>query len=212
MFVKDYMSKDLVTVQTTTSISQAQELMQKHQINRLPVLDQGKLIGLVTQESLAKVMPSEATSLSVYEINYLLSKLTCKDAMERQVKCVPQNCLLTEAAALMRDLNIGVLLVVDKEELLGLITDKDIFKAFIDVSGYDSAGTTLVLELSEDRPGVIEEIGDALVEVEENLSHLLVYPQVDGALRIVLQLDRGHSQAFIQAVQAKGYQIHGIFE
>ncbi|WP_273477915.1 CBS domain-containing protein [Ignavigranum ruoffiae] len=212
MFVKDYMSRDLITVEPRTSISQAQDLMQKYQINRLPVMAEGKLIGLVTKESLAKLMPSEATSLSVYELNYLLSKLTCKDAMERQVKCVSEQCLLTEAAALMRDLNIGVLLVVDQEELLGLITDKDIFKSFIDISGYDQPGVTLVLELNQDRQGVIEELGDALVEVDENLSHLVVYPQSDGSLRLVLQLDRGHSEAFVQAVKAKGYQIHGIYE
>lgn len=212
MFVKDYMTQDLITVSPETSIQAAQELMLKHQINRLPVLDQGRVLGMVTQETLAKAMPSDATSLSVYEVNYLLAKLTCKDIVDRHVSVIPPQTLLTEAAAKMRDLNLGVHLIMDKDQLLGIITDKDIFKAFIDIAGYNQDGTTLVVELSQDRQGVIEEVGDALVEADENLTHLVVYHQEDGSLRLVIQVNKGNTEAFMEAIKSRGYLIHGIFE
>lgn len=211
MFVKDYMTQDLHTVKPTTSIQDAQDLMEKYQINRLPVIENDKLLGLVTRESLAKAMPSEATSLSIYEVNYLLAKMSCKDVMVRKVSVIKPDTLLTEAAAKMRDLDLGVHLVMEGEELKGIITDKDIFKAFINITGHNTKGETLVIELNEDRQGVIEEIGDALVEADENLTHMVVYHQPDGSLRLVLQVDKGNTEALISILEKGGYLIHGIY-
>lgn len=211
MFVKDYMTQDLHTVTPTTSVQEAQDLMEKYQINRLPVMESGKLLGLVTRESLSKAMPSEATSLSIYEVNYLLAKMTCKDVMVRKVSVIEPETLLTEAAAKMRDLDLGVHLVMEGEDLKGIITDKDIFKAFIDIAGYNAKGTTLVIELSQDRQGVIEEIGDALVEADENLTHMVVYHREGGSLRLVLQVDKGNTEALIASLEKAGYLIHGIY-
>lgn len=212
MFVKDYMTKELVTITPQTSIMMAQDLMRKHDINRLPVLEGEKLLGIVTRESISKGMPSEATSLSVYELNYLLDKMTVVDVMIRNVKLIAPDTLLTEAASTMAELNIGVMLIVEQDKLVGIITDKDIFKAFIDIAGYHSDGTTLVVELDQDKQGVIEEIGDALVETDENLTHLVVYHHEDGGVRLAIKINHGHTEAFEEAIKARGYQIHAVVE
>ncbi len=116
MYVKTRMTANPYTVSSDTSVAEAYELLRKHNIRRLPVMDHGKLIGIVTDRELERVSPSVATSLSIFEVNYLLSKAKVKDAMTRgPLITVNENALLEEAAVLMRDNKIGALPVVDAQ-------------------------------------------------------------------------------------------------
>ncbi|MGX7106335.1 CBS domain-containing protein [Hutsoniella sourekii] len=211
MYVKDFMATDLVTVTPQTKVSQCQDLMNGHDINRLPVIDNDRLVGLITRDVIAKASPSDATSLDRHELNYLLEKTTAGDIMKKKVITVEPNTLISQAAALMADNNIGVLVVLEANQVKGIITDKDIFKAFIDVSGYGQPGVSLVVQLHEDRAGVIEEIGDALVSANENLTHLTVYHNDEG-IRIVMQVNNGHTSALKQELESRGYQVTSVVE
>ncbi|MGX7092190.1 CBS domain-containing protein [Hutsoniella sourekii] len=211
MYVKDFMATDLVTVTPQTKVSQCQDLMNGHDINRLPVIDNDRLVGLITRDVIAKASPSDATSLDRHELNYLLEKTTAGDIMKKKVITVEPNTLISQAAALMADNNIGVLVVLEADQVKGIITDKDIFKAFIDVSGYGQPGVSLVVQLHEDRAGVIEEIGDALVSANENLTHLTVYHNDEG-IRIVMQVNNGHTNVLKQELESRGYQVTSVVE
>ena len=212
MYIKDYMTTDLVTITPDTSVTKAQDLLKKHDINRLPVVENEQLVGLITKDILIKHSPSGATSLSAHEVNYLLEKTVVKDIMKKKIMTIEPNRLIEEAASIMRANNVGVLVVTENEQLVGIITDKDIFKAFVDVSGYDTPGTSIVVELVGDRKGVIEEIGDALVESDINLTHMIVYHNENNAIRIVLHVDAVDPTTLTDAIQARGYEVKSIYE
>lgn len=211
MYIKDYMSTNLITITPETSVVKASDLLKQHDINRLPVLENGQLVGLITKEVISKNSPSGATSLSAHEVNYLLEKTTAKDIMVKKVMTIGPNNMVEEAASIMRANNIGVLVVTEGSQLVGIITDKDIFKAFVDVSGYDTPGSSLVVELVGDRKGVIEEVGDALVETDVNLTHMIVYHH-ENNIRLVLHVSTTETDELEAAIKARGYEVKSVHE
>ncbi|MDR1567431.1 MAG: CBS domain-containing protein [Streptococcaceae bacterium] len=168
MSVKDFMTKKVIYVSPETKIAKASELMKAHQIHRLPVIEHDRLVGLLTEGTIKDATPSKATSLSIYEMNYLLNKTTVKDVMIKHVITVSRFAMLEEAIALMRQHNIGVLPVVDDEQIVGIITDKDIFDAFLAISGYGLPGVRLTLALQTDAAGELAEV--AAILARHNLS------------------------------------------
>lgn len=211
MYIKDYMSTNLITITPETSVVKASDLLKQHDINRLPVLENGQLVGLITKEVISKNSPSGATSLSAHEVNYLLEKTTAKDIMVKKVMTIGPDNMVEEAASIMRANNIGVLVVTEGSQLVGIITDKDIFKAFVDVSGYDTPGSSLVVELVGDRKGVIEEVGDALVETDVNLTHMIVYHH-ENSIRLVLHVSTTETDELEAAIKARGYEVKSVHE
>lgn len=211
MYIKDYMSTNLITITPETSVLKASDLLKQHDINRLPVLDNDQLVGLITKDILSKNSPSGATSFSAHEVNYILEKTTVKDIMKKQVMTISPDSIVEEAASIMRSNNIGVLVVTEGSKLVGIITDKDIFKAFVDVSGYDSPGSSLVVELVGDRKGVIEEVGDALVETDVNLTHMIVYHHEDN-IRLVLHVSTTDTTSLESAIKSRGYQVKSVHD
>ena len=138
MYVKDYMVTNVITVTSDTLVTDAQDLMKKHDVRRLPVVDNGRLTGLVTMPDIKEAAPSSATSLSIWELHYLLAKLKVGEIMTKASKLitVPPDTTIENAARLARQHKIGSLLVVEsKDHLLGLLTDTDIFDILIDILG-----------------------------------------------------------------------------
>ncbi|MBZ6526971.1 CBS domain-containing protein [Aerococcaceae bacterium DSM 111021] len=210
MYVKDYMTTELITITPQTSVTEAQDLLRKHDINRLPVLKNNKLVGMVTKDLINRNLPSNATSLSRNEINYLLEKTSAEDIMAKKLFSVNPDTLLDQAATTMAENNLGVLVVLAEDNLVGVITDKDIFKAFVDISGSREPGTTLVVELPKDQEGVIEEIGDALVESENNLTHMIVYYHVQNAIRIVMSVNSNKIDELVKSIENRGYVVKSV--
>lgn len=135
MYVKHHMSSPALTITPDTPFQDALKLMHERKIRRLPVVDRnGKLVGIVSERDLLHAAPSPATSLSVWELNYLLWKLTVKDLMATKVLTVTPDALLQEAATIMLEKKIGGLPVVDQDQkVVGVITETDIFKALVDM-------------------------------------------------------------------------------
>lgn len=129
--VRDWMSKAVVSVSPTLSLPEANELMKRNKIRRLPVVDGGELVGILTLGDLREAGPSDATSLSIFELNYLLARLTVGKIMTHDPLTVSSSTGLTEAAKLMLHHKIGGLPVVDNGELVGVITESDIFRAYV---------------------------------------------------------------------------------
>jgi len=127
MYVRDIMTSNVVTIPSTTSIAEAKRIMQAHDIRRLPVVDKGKLVGVVTEHGLEKVSPSKATSLTVWELSYLLDKTTVKEIMETNVVTIGPEATAEEALAVAQGHKVGALVVVDKGRVEGIITTNDFF-------------------------------------------------------------------------------------
>lgn len=149
MFVRDYMTKRVITSPPDMLIHDAQQLMKQHNIRRLPVVDNGKLIGIVTQSRLREVSPSPATSLSVWELNYILAKMKVAEAMTRNVITTTPDTTLEDAALLGNRHGVGALPVVEEGRLVGIITATDIHNIFIEVLGTREKGLRLQVHQHE---------------------------------------------------------------
>jgi len=162
MLVKDWMTKDPVTITDETSMMKAIHMMKERRFRRLPVLHEGKLVGLVTDRDLKEASPSKATTLDVHELYYLLAELQIKEIMTRNPLAVSPEDTVEHAAQLMLEKTISGLPVVDETGyLVGIITQSDVFKAFIHITGIHQGGVQFALRL-EDRPGLIKEVVDLL--------------------------------------------------
>ena len=187
MYVKDNMTRNPYTVGLDKSVSEALDIMSASKIHRLPVVDhKGKLLGLVTESQIASNTPNNSSSLSVFELNYLLNKLQIKDIMIKDVFTIGPDALLEEAATLLRKNRIGCLPVVDENnDLLGIITHNDIFDAFIELLGYNKQGSRYVINVSEDMPGIMEGIAKVCKENNVSISNLAVY-NTDRGIEVVV--------------------------
>lgn len=192
MSVKDYMTKDVIAISPETGVAKAADIMRDNDVRRLPVLEKGKLVGLVTAGTMAEASPSKATSLSIYEMNYLLNKTKIRDIMIKKVITVSPNASLEDAIYLMLQHKIGVLPVLDKDELCGIITDRDVFKVFLHVSGYGIEGTRLVLE-ADNVVGVLAKVADAISKENLNIRRTVVDSRPSGKTVIEIQID-GHGE------------------
>ena len=187
MAVKDFMTRKVVYISPDTTIAHAADMMREQKLHRLPVIENDQLVGLVTEGTIAEASPSKATSLSIYEMNYLLNKTKVGDVMIRDVVTISQFASLEDATYLMLKNKIGILPVVDNEQLYGVITDRDIFKAFLEVSGYGEEGVRLRF-VTENKVGVLEQIIRLLVEENLNISNTVNIPRKDGKIVIEVQL------------------------
>lgn len=132
MRVADWMNKELVVVTPDVPVKEAMRILQEKRIRHLPVVEEGRLVGIITDRDLRSVAPSPATSLSIYEINYLLDKLTVKEVMTKKVFTVSPETELEEAARLILGRRIGALPVVKDGTLVGIITETDLLRAFLE--------------------------------------------------------------------------------
>jgi acetoin utilization protein AcuB len=162
VLVKERMSRHPITTRPKTSLHDALQLMRDNKVRRLPVLDaDGKLVGIVSEKDLLYASPSPATSLSVHEINYLIAKVTVDQLMAREVITVSEDCPLEEAARTMVDNDIHGLPVMRGDRLVGIVTESDLFKTFLEVLGARAWGLRVTLKLQEGK-GVLARLTNAL--------------------------------------------------
>lgn len=205
MLVKDRMTLNPYTVTPDTPINEAFAIMKDHHFRRLPVVKQGKVVGIVTEDDLQRVTPSEATTLSVFELNYLLSKMTVKDAMTKDPITIQDIQQLEEAALIMRKEDIGALPVMRDKRLVGIITETDIFDAFIDMLGARYTGARLCLNVPNE-PGVGADVFTIISKYDVNIQHLVLNNTRDGA-ELIFKLDTEDASSIKRALSAKGYKV-----
>ncbi|MBN1178103.1 MAG: CBS domain-containing protein [Anaerolineae bacterium] len=164
MLVGRRMTPDPITVAPDLPIADALELMRQKKVRRFPVIDKkGKLIGIVTQNDLLYAAPSSVTSLNVWEVNYLLSKVTVKEVMTKDVITICHDCTIEEAAAKMREHKIGGLPVLDDGKLVGIITESDLFRVFLELFEAGEKGWRLTV-LAPYFKGSLAQISTAITQ------------------------------------------------
>jgi len=169
MLVRERMSKNPYTVQADTPVEEALKKMREFHIRRLPVLDKsGKLVGIVSEKDLLYASPSPATSLAIYEMHYLLSKLTAAEVMTKDVITVAEDTPVEDAARIMTDHKIGGLPVMRGDQLVGIITETDLFKLFLELLGARQKGVRLTM-LVPDVKGTLAKITAAIAQQGGNI-------------------------------------------
>lgn len=188
MAVKDFMSQKVVYVSPDTTVAHATDIMREQGLRRLPVIENDKLVGLVTEGTMADASPSKATSLSIYEMNYLLNKTKISDIMIKNLITVSQYASLEDAIYLMMKHGVGILPVVDNDQLYGVITDKDVYRAFLQISGYGEEGVRVYLKV-EDKVGMLENIIKVFAEQDLNIRRTIIATRPSGKTAIEIQID-----------------------
>ena len=202
MFVGSRMKHPVITIGPKTSLDEALSIMAKEHIRRLPVIDHnGKLIGIVTELELMKASPSDATTLSVWEIKSLLSSYPVEKIMTRDVVTVKEDTPLEEAARIMADKEISGIPVLRGTTVVGIITETDIFKALLEVMGARDAGLRLTIEIDQS-PGKLAEVAKAIYDLGGNILSLGSFQSEDaGTGMLVLKVDGVEEKALIDAIQ-----------
>jgi acetoin utilization protein AcuB len=169
MLVSERMSKNPYTIQADTPVEEALKRMREVHVRRFPVLDKsGKLVGIIAEKDLLYASPSPATSLSIYEMHYLLSKLTVGEVMIKDVITVTEDMPVEDAARIMTDHKIGSLPVVREGQLVGIITETDLFKLFLELLGARKKGVRLTM-LVPDVKGELAKITTAIAQRGGNI-------------------------------------------
>ena len=176
MYVKRKMTANPYCLSPENTVSEAIELFRDKGITRAPVVDKNKkLLGLITHKRLLEISPSPATTLSVYEISYLLNKTKINKLMVKEVLKVKPDSLIEEAALIMREHKIGGLPVVDdNDKVIGIITEGDIFDSFIETMGFKDKGARLVLQIFDNSPGNLAKISKIIADADINITHITV--------------------------------------
>ncbi len=144
LLIRDIMTTNVVTIPSNTSIADAKRILEAHRFQRLPVVDKGKLVGLITSRRLESVSPSRATSLTVWEMTYVLSHTPVKEVMEKNVITVTPDTTAEEAVALAQSNHIGTLVVLENNNVVGIVTTNDFFYKIVNpVLGLGIDGTRL---------------------------------------------------------------------
>lgn len=206
MYVKNRMTANPYTITSNAPINEVIELMREKNLKRVPVVDGEKIVGMLTHSDIQKVSPTKATTLSIYELNYLLSKTTVKDAMTKDVIKVSPDALLEEAAVLMRENKISTLAVEKDEKLVGIITESDIFDAFIDLLGFRDIGSRLTVEAA-DVPGALADITEIFKSFDSNITHIAVYRGSNGKSDVIIRTNTINTESIEKKLKEHGYQI-----
>ena len=190
MLVKNWMSKDVITIDVNESMTDATKKLKEHDIRILPVMKKGELVGVITDRDLKKASTSNATTLEVHELLFLLSKVKVGDIMTKNPITVPSDYTIGETAELLLENKIsGVPVIKNGGQVTGVITEADIFRAMISLTGLKKKGVQFAFEL-EDRPGSINEVADIIRNYGGSMASILTsYDQVrEGHRKIYIRM------------------------
>ncbi|MCK4515718.1 MAG: CBS domain-containing protein [Spirochaetaceae bacterium] len=179
MTVNSVMTRNPFTLMEDNTVTDAQSLMDREKIHRLPVInEQKKLVGIVSKADLLEAAPSSATTLTVYEMNNLLAKLTINNVMSRDVLTVTPETLVEDAARLLVDKSIGGLPVMEGETLVGIVTETDLFRLLIDLFGTRRKGVRATLRVPE-RAGEVADMTKLITDAGGNIISIGTFPGND---------------------------------
>ncbi len=167
MFVGERMSRPVISVSPDDPINDVLAMFKKEHIRRAPVIKNGKMVGMVTGTDLINASPSSVTTLSIWEMNYLISKVTVKSVMSKKVITVDKDTPIEEAARIMTDEKIAGLPVMDGKKVVGIITETDLFKVFLELMGARDKGIRVTASV-DDKPGQLAKVTKAIAQAGGN--------------------------------------------
>jgi acetoin utilization protein AcuB len=199
----------LITVSPDTSVLKARELMDQHKISHLPVTDgRAHLLGIVTDRDLKQAWASPASTLSVYELTYVLQKLTVETIMTRDLVTATPDMTIERAARLIHDHKIGALPVVKDEKLVGIITSTDLMEVLLMALGMSDDSSRLSI-LARNRIGVLAEVGRVMQQAEINLRSVVTAPLqgTDDVWQMILRVNAAVQAKAVQVLRDAGFKV-----
>jgi acetoin utilization protein AcuB len=209
VFVANRMTRNPIVVAPNDKVDEAAAIMKEHGFRRLPVVDEGLVVGFLSDRDLMKVMPSPATTLSKYEVNSLLAKMTVKEIMTRNVITVSADAPIEEAALIMYKQKIGGMPVLSSTNtLVGIITETDIFKAFVDIMILTEPSTRITIS-GEDAVGVIHGVTTVFTDMGINIMSLVSAKKSSeaGKYDLVVRAQIDDVEAVKAKLAEKGYNV-----
>ena len=213
MLVKNWMSKPAITIDADASMHDAIKLLKNHNIKMLPVMEKGRLVGIVTDRDLKRASASDATSLEIHELLYLISKIKIKEIMTKNPIKVPEDYTVEETAEILLKHNISGVPVIDQHHnIVGTITQNDVFRILISLTGAEKRGIQFGMEL-EDRPGSIKEVTDVIREYGGRMASILTSYNMapEGFRRVYIRMygiDRFKLNRLKEALKAKARLLY----
>lgn len=213
MLVGERMTKRPITTAPDTPIEEALKVMRESKVRRLPVVDKkGKLVGIVAEKDLLYVSPSPATSLSIHELHYLISRIKVQDVMTKDVITATEHTPLEEAARVMADNKIGSLPVMRDDKLVGIITETDVFKIFLELLGAREKGIRLTMLVPEQK-GVLATITREIAEMGGNIISLGTFVGEDPTNRLItVKVSEMGEDELVLAMEALGMEMVDVRE
>ena len=213
MLVKNWMSKPAITIDADASMHDAIKLLKNHNIKMLPVMEKGNLVGIVTDRDIKRASASDATSLEIHELLYLISKIKIREIMTKNPITVPQDYTVEETAEILLKHNISGVPVVDQfSDVIGTITQNDIFRILISLTGAEKRGIQFGVEV-EDRPGSIKEVTDIIREYGGRMASILTSydKSPEGYRRVYIRMygiDRFKINRLKEAIEEKASLLY----
>ena len=196
MHVSDWMTKKVITVAPDDFVSDAVRLIKDKRIKHIPVVKGGRLKGIISDRDIKEYLPSKATSLDVYELHYLLQSTKVKTIMHEKVTTTTPGTPVEEAALRFLESCIGCMPVMEGKELVGIISDCDIFRALVDISGVRHGGHRITV-LIKDAPGTIKDATDIVRAAGFNLRSIMTsYEGVKKGMRMLMVRTKGDKGSF----------------
>lgn len=209
MIIKEHMATKVATVSPDTPIMEARKKMKEHGVRRLPVIEDGKLMGIVTEGDIQEAGPSDATSLNVWELNYLLGQITVKEVMAEEVLTVGPDETIEKAALIMRENQVAGLPVME-EGLVGIITESDILDTIIEVVGFKEGEIRITFSI-EDKPGTLIEALKPIRDQQGNIVGILSHRHPEANIdEFVVRIDAPDVNKVIQALKDNQIKVTDV--
>jgi acetoin utilization protein AcuB len=208
MLVRDIMTSNVITIPSDTPVLEAEQIMAFHRFERLPVVDKGKLVGLVTKDNLLKATPSDATSFSRGELYYLLSKLTVKEIMKKKVVTVPPDTSVEQAAAIAQKNRVGCLPVLEGNKVVGIVTTNDFFYKILNpLLGLGEAGKRIIVR-GANEPEKMQKVLEVVKKADIEMKSFCSLKATDAEKNdFVLHLNTEDVDTLIKQLKEMGFKV-----
>ncbi len=211
MFIKNVMNTDVVSVSSDTSLSSAFEIIREKSVRQLPVVDNGVLVGALTEKILNEFAPSKATSLSIYEINHIFQKTKIKDIMKKDIiSCKEDDLISTAISEMLKsdDDDVNMVPVTDSNNnLVGLITRFDLIKSFGELLSINDNSSSRIAIYAKNQVGVAAEVSAIISDQNYNITHFSNFNDADNHSYILIGLEKQADENLTKKLQEHGYEI-----
>lgn len=213
MNVSAFMTKEPLTVTKYTNIYDAKRIMEEHNIRRLPVLDGDRLVGIVSKSDIMEAAPPDLSKLSIHELNYILSRMIVSEVMTKHPLTVTPDTPIEVAAKLMRKYKVASLPVLDEGKVVGIITESDLFEAFIEIMGGKVRGSKLIMPL-EDKPGALANVTHIISKHGANILSIVTNRKVPKGEKsiIYIKIDQEDASEIVEDLMDIGIPVKSRFE
>ncbi len=213
MLVSDYMTRTVVTAQAGDLVIDVQRMMQEQGMRHVPVVDGNNLVGIVSLNSLRDAAPSKATDLSIHEVHYLLSKMKIKDVMKKDVITCSPSDHVEDVARIMQTRRIGAVPVVEGKNLVGILTNDDMFRILMKILGMEGPGKRITMEMERGKGELLVDIVKAVKGRGKFIKSLLsVESPKPGRQTVILHLDPTEMGEVVDDLRGQGFEIHAVDE